>query len=80
MLNLLGELWFVEGVEQTPPWHSITALPSAHLHLYTKSQARPGRKMGHLTLTAATLNHALDNARRAAQQLGIPPFKHPSLQ
>src|SRR5260363_9855 len=74
MLNLLGDLWFVEGAEQTPPWHVATALPGAHLHLYAKPQARIGRKMGHLTCTAATLDHALENARRAAQQLGISPF------
>jgi 5-(carboxyamino)imidazole ribonucleotide synthase len=41
MHNLLGE--DVDG------WHSILAEPGAHLHLYGKAEARPGRKMGHVT-------------------------------
>src|SRR5215211_6060378 len=30
-------------------WQGILAEPGAHLHLYGKSEARPGRKMGHVT-------------------------------
>ncbi|MCW3837504.1 5-(carboxyamino)imidazole ribonucleotide synthase [Sphingomonas canadensis] len=30
-------------------WHDILADPGAHLHLYGKHEARPGRKMGHVT-------------------------------
>ncbi|THD35597.1 MAG: 5-(carboxyamino)imidazole ribonucleotide synthase [Sphingomonas sp.] len=30
-------------------WASILAEPGAHLHLYGKGDARPGRKMGHVT-------------------------------
>jgi 5-(carboxyamino)imidazole ribonucleotide synthase len=30
-------------------WRDILADPAAHLHLYGKSEARPGRKMGHVT-------------------------------
>ena len=30
-------------------WHEILADPAAHLHLYGKGEARPGRKMGHVT-------------------------------
>ena len=73
MLNLLGELWFRDGgagpVE--PPWDRILALPGAHLHLYGKREARPGRKMGHLTFTAATASAAEASAREAAAILGI---------
>src|SRR5690606_6323906 len=55
MLNLLGDLWFRAGdAEAPPPWHDVLALPGAHLHLYGKAEARRGRKMGHLTITAAT--------------------------
>jgi 5-(carboxyamino)imidazole ribonucleotide synthase len=46
MVNLLGELW--EGGE--PDWSAVLAEPRAHLHLYGKRTARPGRKMGHLTV------------------------------
>ncbi|HYG47808.1 MAG TPA: 5-(carboxyamino)imidazole ribonucleotide synthase [Allosphingosinicella sp.] len=30
-------------------WAAILADPAAHLHLYGKGEARPGRKMGHVT-------------------------------
>ena len=41
MTNLLGHE--VEG------WRAILAEPGARLHLYGKAEARPGRKMGHVT-------------------------------
>lgn len=75
MLNLLGDLWFdAEGRERTPPWAAVLALPGAHLHLYGKSAARPGRKMGHLTVTAATAEAARAVALGAAALLGLPAF------
>ena len=75
MLNLLGDLWFdAEGRERTPPWDVVLALPGAHLHLYGKSSARPGRKMGHLTVTAATPEAARAVALQAAAHLGLPAF------
>ncbi len=75
MLNLLGELWFDgAGRERQPPWAELLALPGAHVHLYGKTQARPGRKMGHLTLTAATSAQAGERARDAARILGLPDF------
>ncbi len=75
MLNLLGDLWFgADGVEQSPPWDQVLALPGAHLHLYGKLAARPGRKMGHLNLIAATPAEVRANALRAAAILGIEAF------
>jgi 5-(carboxyamino)imidazole ribonucleotide synthase len=81
MLNLLGDLWWpaadTGGAEpattpaQTPDWAAVLALPGVHLHLYGKTQARLGRKMGHLTCTAATLAQARALARQAAQCLGM---------
>ncbi len=50
MANLLGDLW--EGGE--PNWAAALAMPDVKLHLYGKGTARPGRKMGHLTVLAAT--------------------------
>ena len=73
MLNLLGDLWLdATGTTRTPDWAAVLALPGAHLHLYGKTDARRGRKMGHLTLTAADAATALDTARRAAAVLGLP--------
>jgi len=71
MLNLLGDLW-VNGA--TPCWDQVQALPGVHLHLYGKLQAKSGRKMGHLTVTAATAPQARATALQAAALLGIEPF------
>jgi 5-(carboxyamino)imidazole ribonucleotide synthase len=64
MANLLGDLW----QERDPVWAAACALPDVKLHLYGKLQARPGRKMGHLTSLAATPDAALAriSAARAA--------------
>ena len=75
MLNLLGDLWFAAGpTAAEPPWAQVLALPGAHLHLYGKTDARPGRKMGHLTLTAATPQQARSVALQACAALGLPSF------
>jgi 5-(carboxyamino)imidazole ribonucleotide synthase len=74
MLNLLGDLWFQDGPQRTPPWDLLLALPGVHLHLYGKLEPRPGRKMGHLNVTAATVQQARDTALAAAGVLGIEPF------
>ncbi len=74
MLNLLGELWFDGEAPVTPPWPRVLALPGAHLHLYGKAEPRRGRKMGHLTITAADTARARSVALQAAALLGLPPF------
>jgi len=50
MANLLGDLWR----NGEPNWAAALAEPGIKLHLYGKSEPRPGRKMGHLTALAAT--------------------------
>ena len=73
MLNLLGDLWFSEeGGPTPPPWDRVLALPGTHLHLYGKAEARHGRKMGHLNVTADTPEAAHAVALRAAGLLGLP--------
>jgi 5-(carboxyamino)imidazole ribonucleotide synthase len=75
MLNLLGDLWFQNCErEQTPNWAGVLKLPGVHLHLYGKANARAGRKMGHLTVTAASAAQARDLALQAAAVLGIAPW------
>ena len=71
MLNLLGDLW-VNGAP--PAWDQVLALPGAHLHLYGKLKASKGRKMGHLTLTGATVEEVRATALAAAELLGIEAF------
>jgi 5-(carboxyamino)imidazole ribonucleotide synthase len=76
MLNLLGDLWFPGGAteQQEPDWAGVLALSGTHLHLYGKTEARVGRKMGHLTVTGATPEAAHAAALKAAAVLGIEPF------
>jgi 5-(carboxyamino)imidazole ribonucleotide synthase len=74
MLNLLGDLWFTSSGVRTPPWADVLQLSGAHLHLYGKADARRGRKMGHLTITAADAAGAIATARRACELLGLEPF------
>ena len=67
MVNLLGDIW--SGGE--PRWTAVLAHPGAHLHLYGKREARPGRKMGHVTICEDTAQHALDVALEIRAALGI---------
>jgi 5-(carboxyamino)imidazole ribonucleotide synthase len=73
MLNLLGDLWFrPDGTQHEPDWAGVLARPGVHLHLYGKTEPRRARKMGHLTVTAATQAEALAVARQVAVHLGLP--------
>jgi 5-(carboxyamino)imidazole ribonucleotide synthase len=58
MVNLLGDLWD----DGTPDWQAALGDPELKLHLYGKAEARPGRKMGHMT---AFGEDGEDAARRA---------------
>ena len=73
MLNILGDLWFAGGASapSEPDWASVLALPGACLHLYGKEEARPGRKMGHVTFVAATLGEAQARLQQACAMLGL---------
>lgn len=65
MANLLGDLW--QGGE--PKWAAACAFPNVKLHLYGKAQPHPGRKMGHLTALAESVDEALRIARAAREVL-----------
>ncbi|MDN2669901.1 5-(carboxyamino)imidazole ribonucleotide synthase [Janthinobacterium sp. SUN026] len=75
MLNILGDAWFADDsdVACEPAWDQVLALPGACLHLYGKDDPRRGRKMGHLTFIAATLQEAQQRLRDACLILGIAP-------
>lgn len=69
MLNLLGDIW--PSPTTLPDWSAIHKIPGAKLHLYGKSHAKPGRKMGHVTCTASTLEEALANVATIKKIYGI---------
>ena len=66
MANLLGDIW----QNGEPNWAAALALPDVKLHLYGKEEARPGRKMGHLTALADTAQEAERRVRQAREALG----------
>ncbi|MQG38227.1 MAG: 5-(carboxyamino)imidazole ribonucleotide synthase [SAR202 cluster bacterium] len=57
MVNLLGEIW--EDTGGNPDWQRALEMPGVSLHLYGKSAARVGRKMGHINVVAETVAEAL---------------------
>lgn len=68
MANLLGDLWRPE-----PDW-AAALTHDVKLHLYGKREARPGRKMGHLTALAPSPQEATARVLAARAALtGSPP-------
>ncbi len=65
MANLMGELWQA----QPPNWQTVLAEPAAHLHLYGKSEARAGRKMGHITVLDESSSEAAITAKELREAL-----------
>ena len=84
MANLLGDLWdfqrrgaeaqrekSVQSVAKSPDWTAVLTHPHLKLHLYGKESARPGRKMGHLTALASSVEEAEKIVRGARGRLVI---------
>ena len=65
MANLLGDVW----AKGAPKWDAALAVPDVKLHLYGKSDPRPGRKMGHLTALADTPAQAIQHVLAARDVL-----------
>ena len=70
MFNLLGAEGFdgdtvVEGADQATNDSSIW------VHLYGKNRCFPGRKMGHVTVMAATVDEALEKVDTIRPQLNV---------
>lgn len=61
MINLIGE---------TPPVREVLSVPGAHLHLYGKTP-RPGRKIGHITLTAPAAEERDRKVNRLVETCGL---------
>lgn len=61
MANVLGDLW----LPGEPDWEAACAFPGIKLHLYGKLEARPGRKMGHLTALGEDAEATVRAARKS---------------
>jgi 5-(carboxyamino)imidazole ribonucleotide synthase len=65
MANLLGEVW-----DNGPPdFAAALAVPGVNLHLYGKNEPRHGRKMGHLTAMAETVELAEQRVLEARRRM-----------
>ncbi len=62
MVNMLGELW-------PPKWNDIFSQTNIKLHLYGKTEARTGRKMGHFNVLAENVESALETAQQVFEKL-----------
>jgi 5-(carboxyamino)imidazole ribonucleotide synthase len=73
MLNLLGDLWFAQGEPRRhrpgPGAGPARRAPAP----VRQGEAKRGRKMGHLNITAAT-PEAARNGAAGGGLLGIAPF------
>jgi 5-(carboxyamino)imidazole ribonucleotide synthase len=79
MAQLLGDLWLDcwrqdekkgrEPFSSSPDWPAALANPNLKLHLYGKVEPRKGRKMGHLTAVADTVEDAREQVLRARDTL-----------
>jgi 5-(carboxyamino)imidazole ribonucleotide synthase len=65
MANLLGDVWS----QGFPAFEAAMKHSSAYLHLYGKSDARQGRKMGHLTCLDMTSQLAADQAKKIRNRM-----------
>lgn len=74
MVNLLGSgvpgPTLLEGIDEA------FGIPGFSLHLYGKAECRPGRKMGHFTVTAGSPAAALDRAQAAERYLRVKGASH----
>lgn len=69
MWNLLGDLW--PSPTEFPDWTGVLETPGGKIHLYGKAEARRGRKMGHVTFLADTVETALERAARCREPFGL---------
>ena len=70
MVNVLGEKGF-EGNATYQGIYEIMKWSGVHLHLYGKKTTKSFRKMGHVTVTATTLEEAITKAKKVKDTLKV---------
>ena len=70
MVNLLGEKGYT-GDAIYEGFDEVMQIPGTHVHLYGKKTTKPFRKMGHVTVTADTLDVAKENALKVKNLLKV---------
>ncbi|HET6641388.1 MAG TPA: 5-(carboxyamino)imidazole ribonucleotide synthase [Nitrososphaeraceae archaeon] len=70
MVNILGPREF-EGEYYLDGLNELLSIDGLKLHLYGKRISKPRRKLGHVTITAASISEAIDKSRKAKSNLRI---------
>lgn len=68
MINILGER---DGLAEPKGLEEVKKLGDVYVHIYGKAETRTGRKMGHITATADTLELAKQKAEKARSLITI---------
>ena len=70
MVNILGPKEF-EGEYYLDGLNELLSIEGLKLHLYGKRFSKPRRKLGHITITAASLSDAMSKSKKAKSNLRI---------
>lgn len=70
MVNILGPKEF-EGEYYLDGLNELLGIEGLKLHLYGKRFSKPRRKLGHITITAASLSDAMSKSKKAKSNLRI---------
>jgi len=70
MMNLVGAPGFV-GAPVVEGLDRLLAIPDVHVHLYGKTECRPGRKMGHVTILGESVETLIAMADEIAASVVI---------
>ena len=69
-LHCAAAMCVVAG-DDAAEWLAILSDPENHLHLYGKHEARPGRKMGHVTILDENRTTLIHKAHKIRQMLRV---------
>lgn len=72
MINLLGGE--KSGIPRYDGLQNVLEIEGCYVHIYGKSQTRPFRKMGHVTLIAPSAEQALEKARFVRENLQVNAY------
>lgn len=70
MINLLGEKGFT-GTPRYQGMEEVITKEGVFVHLYGKTETKPFRKMGHITVVDSELDKAIRNAREVAKEIRV---------
>ena len=70
----LGEIAMINLIGDVPETAEVLGIPEAHLHLYGKD-ARPGRKLGHVTIRARDEGELRERLDRLEAIVGRPALR-----